>query len=165
MITHHAAERVAAAVNQLRPDWPAASILTLIERDLTLWALTDLVVALGYIAVDQNSDGSWASRTPARVKEDGPWRTVGIAHSDDFAARERAARELEERRRDNRVRRAAVDGCRLCDSDGYTITGVVCTHDDSGAARAKAGADRARQALQSSRSATMVTIETAGADS
>lgn len=61
--------RIAAAVHQLRPDWPESSIRTLIETDRTLAAHTfqDLAVALAYVATDP------ATKTPARVRENGPW--------------------------------------------------------------------------------------------
>ena len=66
MIDKHAAERLAAAGNALRPDWPVKSIMTALldHRDR---AYRDVAVALAYIATDPDT------RTPARLKESGPW--------------------------------------------------------------------------------------------
>lgn len=67
MIEQNDAERIAAAVNCLRPDWPAASILTLIGNHYRHRPYRDIAVAFTWIAADHNS------RTPGRIREDGPW--------------------------------------------------------------------------------------------
>ena len=59
--------RLATAIHALRPDWPTASLKTLIETRLTDHAWLDATLALAYVALDPNS------RTPARVLEAGPW--------------------------------------------------------------------------------------------
>lgn len=69
MIDKAAAERIAQAVHDLRPEWPAQSVLTLIgnSEDLRTRAYRDLAVAFAYVACDP------ASLTPGRVREAGPW--------------------------------------------------------------------------------------------
>jgi hypothetical protein len=65
------AQRIAAAINQLRPDWPVASLVTLLARPgLTHRHRRDVAVALAWVACDADT------RTPARVLEDGPWWTA-----------------------------------------------------------------------------------------
>lgn len=62
-------DRIAAAISQLRPDWPAASIATLIHRhpDLAARPRRDVAVALAWVACQAET------ATPARVLEAGPW--------------------------------------------------------------------------------------------
>ena len=69
MIDKADAERIAQAVHDLRPEWPAQSVLTLIGNsdDLRTRAYRDLAVALTFVACDP------ASLTPGRVREAGPW--------------------------------------------------------------------------------------------
>lgn len=73
MPTENEAARLAAAINFLRPDWPAPSIRTLIVTRHRDRPLHDLAVALAYVATD------CASRTPARINEPGPWWQVTAA--------------------------------------------------------------------------------------
>lgn len=67
MPTETETARLAAAVNLLRPDWPAASIATVIRTHQGHRTLHDIAVALTWVATDP------ASQTPARVNEQGPW--------------------------------------------------------------------------------------------
>lgn len=60
-------ERLAAAANQLRPEWPTRSLLTYLRNHHATRAYRDLAVALAYVAVDP------ATQTPARLGESGPW--------------------------------------------------------------------------------------------
>lgn len=61
-------DRIAAAVHQLRPDWPAPSLRTLLDRPaLKDRPRRDVAVALAWVACDSKS------QTPARVIEPGPW--------------------------------------------------------------------------------------------
>jgi hypothetical protein len=61
-------DRIAAATNALRPDWPTKSIRTLLDGpQLTNRSRRDVAVALAWVACDS------ASKTPARVLEAGPW--------------------------------------------------------------------------------------------
>lgn len=62
-----AIDRIAAAVNQLRPDWPVASLRTLLSTKLAGRPWADVAIALTAVAVDPKS------QTPARVLEQGPW--------------------------------------------------------------------------------------------
>lgn len=59
--------RLAAAINLLRPDWPTASITTLVTTKHAARPLRDLAVALAWVAADPDS------RTPARINDPGPW--------------------------------------------------------------------------------------------
>lgn len=64
----HEIERIAAAVNQLRPDWPRPSLATLMRRpELAARPRRDIAVALTWVACES------ATTTPARVIEAGPW--------------------------------------------------------------------------------------------
>lgn len=67
----HEIDRIAAAVNALRPDWPIASLKTLMgQPELTHRPRLDVALALVWIACDSDT------KTPGRVKESGPWWTA-----------------------------------------------------------------------------------------
>lgn len=69
----HEAQRIAAAMHELRPDWPASSLLTLIRKHLIDKPRRDVTVALAWVACESGS------HTPARVIETGPWwRAAGV---------------------------------------------------------------------------------------
>jgi len=60
--------RIAAAISDLRPDWPAASLRTLMKNpELKSRPRRDVAVALAWIACEADS------KTPKRVLEAGPW--------------------------------------------------------------------------------------------
>ena len=61
------AVRIGASLNALRPDWPAAQIVTLIEAKLATRAARDVHLALVYLAYDPGT------KSPYRVIENGPW--------------------------------------------------------------------------------------------
>lgn len=64
----HERERIAAAINQLRPDWPAKSLVTLLSKpELATRPRRDVTVALAWVACETST------ATPARVLEAGPW--------------------------------------------------------------------------------------------
>lgn len=67
MIERHEAERLAAAINNLRPDWPIPSLLTFIHKRQHR-PLLDLTIHLAWVA--QLPETS----TPARADQDGPWQ-------------------------------------------------------------------------------------------
>lgn len=72
-MNQHEAERIAAALNIVRPDWPTASLLTLIRTKLIDRPRRDVLVALAWVASEPNT------ATPARVLEAGPWwRAAGV---------------------------------------------------------------------------------------
>lgn len=75
-------DRIAAAIHQLRPDWPASSIRTLIDRPrLRDRPRRDVAVALAWIACESGT------QTPARVLESGPWwQAAGVEGSDNGGA-------------------------------------------------------------------------------
>ena len=60
-------DRWAGAINQLRPDWPCASLRTFAATNLADRAYRDALVAGVWVAADPDT------RTPARVLEAGPW--------------------------------------------------------------------------------------------
>lgn len=148
MIEKTDAERIAAAIHALRPDWPLNSLMTLLA-ELRTWPLRDLAVKLAWIATDQNIDGTPVSQTPARVKENGPWHHLTAI--DLEAARTRALADIEIRKQANQARTAAITACHICDHEGRLPEGGLCRHDETPterALKAKAHADQARQALR-----------------
>ena len=61
-------DRIAAMGNVLRPDWPLASLRTLLTKhELKVRPRRDVAVALAWIACES------ATKTPARILEAGPW--------------------------------------------------------------------------------------------
>lgn len=75
-------DRIAAAMHQLRPDWPAASIRTLLDRpQLRDRPRRDVAVALAWVACESSS------QTPARVLEAGDWwKAASVAGTDQGSA-------------------------------------------------------------------------------
>jgi hypothetical protein len=73
-MNEHEIERIAAAMNQLRPDWPVKSLRTLLSKpQLANRARRDVTVALAWVACEKDT------ATPARVLEAGPWwKAAGI---------------------------------------------------------------------------------------
>jgi len=67
MLTRTEAERLAAAVNALRADWPIDSLMKFIS-DRKHRPLIELGVELTWIALDPET------KTPGRIDEDGPWK-------------------------------------------------------------------------------------------
>ena len=69
--------RIAAAISDLRPDWPAASIRSLLNRpELKNKPRRDVAVALTWVACERET------KTPARVIEAGPWWTAASGSTD-----------------------------------------------------------------------------------
>jgi hypothetical protein len=72
----HEAQRIAEAIHALRPDWPTASLLTLIRKKLADKPRRDVAVALAWVACEPDT------HTPVRVLEAGPWwRAVAVEGS------------------------------------------------------------------------------------
>jgi hypothetical protein len=67
MPTDNELQRLAAAANAIRPDWPIPSLVTHLLNHHTQRTYRDLAVALAWIATDP------ATNTPARLTESGPW--------------------------------------------------------------------------------------------
>ena len=64
----HEAERIAAAMNQARPDWPVKQLRTLLaDPRIAERPRRDVFVALAWVACESNT------ATPYRVLEAGPW--------------------------------------------------------------------------------------------
>lgn len=81
-------ERVAAAMNLLRPDWPVKQLRTLLADDrICHRPLRDTIIALAWVASEPRS------ASPYRVLEHGPWwRAVLAEESVHFQALDRADR-------------------------------------------------------------------------
>lgn len=106
MATDVELSRLADMTHALRPDWPARSVRTLLERRLRDRAYADLAVALAVVACDPTSE------TAARLEQPGPWWQATRANrpgSSTYtpgpagAACRRAGHEHE-----------PADGCRCC---------------------------------------------------
>lgn len=63
----HDIDRLAAAANAMRPDWPLSSLRTFIRKHMAHRPVRDAAVALAWITCEPNT------ATPARVLEAGPW--------------------------------------------------------------------------------------------
>ena len=151
MINKTEAERISAAINMLRPDWPVKQLMTLIG-EIQYWPLRDLTMALAYVATDQHADGSWVSNTPYRVKEDGPWR---YADPETLAAQQRSRRDYMARMTEQAVRKLHIRECQLCDDRGYLPSGSVCLHiDPERNAEARAAARQKLQEIRTTGAAT-----------
>lgn len=81
-MNEHEAQRIAAAMHQLRPDWPASSLLTLIRKNLMDRPRRDVTVALAWVACESGT------ATPARVLESGPWWRAAAVEGTATARRE-----------------------------------------------------------------------------
>lgn len=67
-MNQHERDRIAAAMNQARPDWPAKQLKTLLnDPRLAERPRRDVLVALAWVACEN------ASASPYRVLEAGPW--------------------------------------------------------------------------------------------
>jgi hypothetical protein len=161
VITKPEAERIAAGVHAVRPDWPTEQLMTLLA-ELRDWPMRDLDVALHYVATDQQIDGTWTSKSPYRVKEQGPWRSIGESGANLQAARDRASREVAERKQAIKQRQEAAANCTICDNEGRLENGWLCRHDldtNTRSQRAKARADHARARILPMRQAGQIAEE------
>lgn len=71
MMTKDEAQRIANAVNALRPDWSIAGVMSILaDGRCRNKPLTDLTMAFVALALDP------ASRKPTRIYEHGPWWEV-----------------------------------------------------------------------------------------
>ena len=78
----HEAQRIAHAANAMRPDWPIASVLTMIRAHLLDRPRRDVAVALAWVACESGT------HTPARVLESGPWWLAAGVAGDTTGRRE-----------------------------------------------------------------------------
>jgi hypothetical protein len=69
MLTRQEAERLAASVHALRPDWPLTSLLTFLKKRERR-PLLDIGIELTYVALLPDT------KTPARIDEAGPWKSA-----------------------------------------------------------------------------------------
>lgn len=73
-MNEHEIERIAAAMNHMRPDWPTAQLRTLLkDQRITNRPRRDVSVALAWVACETGTS------TPYRVLEAGPWwKAAGV---------------------------------------------------------------------------------------
>jgi hypothetical protein len=90
MPTRTELERLAAMASALRPDWPARSVLTYLERDQSHRAYRDLAVALAFVAADP------VTITPRRLSEVGPWWRLTLDAPDPLHGKKCAEHGLRE---------------------------------------------------------------------
>lgn len=83
MPTPNEIERLAAATNAIRPDWPVQSLRTHLASQHGARTFRDLAVALAWIATDP------ATKTPARLLENGPWWAATSVNSVKAGERQR----------------------------------------------------------------------------
>lgn len=129
-MNEHEIDRIAAAVNVLRPDWPVNSLRTLLGRaELTHRPRRDVAVALIWVACDSDT------KTPARVIENGPWWRAATAGLAEEAHAPRPPK--------------GTEACRLC---GRHLDRCTCgqqqTRPPSKAANAAQYAEQARAAIR-----------------
>lgn len=75
-------EKIAAAINILRPDWPTRSLITLLKRpQLAGRPRRDVLVALAWVASEPNT------ANPGRVLEAGPWWKAAAAGEPQTSSR------------------------------------------------------------------------------
>jgi hypothetical protein len=77
MIDETQLARLAGMAHALRPDWPSRSLLTYLHAHHAGRPYRDLAVALAWVAADS------ATRTPARLDENGPWWKAALAEAPD----------------------------------------------------------------------------------
>lgn len=96
MPTREEAQRLAAALNQLRPDWGASGLMTVIgDQRLVHRPMVDVAVAFVALALDPQT------RKPTRIFETGPWWLL-------------AAPRANEHNTSAHIRRPAADDCDVC---------------------------------------------------
>ena len=79
----HEIQRIAAAANQLRPDWPIRQLLTLLnDPRLSDRPRRDVTVALAWVACENGTS------SPYRVLESGPWWIAAAADGQTTGRRE-----------------------------------------------------------------------------
>ena len=131
------AERIAAAIHVLRPDWPAKSLRTLMARpQLAAKPRRDVAVALTWIACETNT------ATPARVLESGPWWRACVV-DDPEGSRPHPVKATDQCPRHPGQRATFCGGCRadeLADDDERTTPTPAWTPGDAtrGAAMCRA---------------------------
>ena len=87
--------RLAHAMNDLRPDWPIASLTTFLQRTMQNRTYRDAAVAFAWIATDTKPDGTHASETPKRVLEAGPWWRAATIENPEAQRPDRPRRETQ----------------------------------------------------------------------
>jgi hypothetical protein len=145
-------QRIADAVNRLRPDWPVASLLSLLRGPkLASRPRRDVAVALAWVACES------ATRTPARVLEQGPWWQAATAEGGEDSRWRPPKAEDACKHHPGEWR----DRCRSCAANEKAGRPPWEGEDDWMARRPT---PPARQSLQEARDALRGTTETEGDD-
>lgn len=134
-------DRIAAAANALRPDWPIRSLQTLLARpELAHRPRRDVAVALTWVACES------ATLNPGRVIEAGPWWKAAVAGDDTVSGHRPPRRDQECPRHPGQY----ADRCGGCAADQATHTPAPPQqhHVNPDAERAHRGAAAARAALR-----------------
>lgn len=145
MATHDEVERIAASMNQLRPEWSTRSLVTFLHKfDARPYRV--LAVAATYVATDPRT------LTPNLLTEHGPW-WVAAATLDDHT--------------DHRFTRCTLPGhgsfpatnCSACRSEHIERTGEPpsAVEDTTTSETARVGAHTVRAALAAARTVSRPT--------
>jgi hypothetical protein len=140
-------ERLAAAAHAMRPEWPARSVLTYLERDHATKAYRDLAVALAHVAADPTTV------TPKRLSEPGPWWRLTTDTTEDH----RAARCPEPGHTSY-----LADNCGACRSEQLALDDRQSTTQDA-LTRQGVPRDRVRAILQAATTPTTPDVKTRAA--
>lgn len=131
-------DRIAAMAHALRPDWPLASLRTLLAGDqLRNKSRRDMAVALAWVACENDT------KTPKRVVESGPWWHAANVETPERVVRFPPKRDDECRRHPGEW----VDACRPCAVEDRAIDAGTRAPDGT------ADASHARAALLATRAA------------
>lgn len=131
-------QRLAAMGAALRPDWPARSLGTFIERNLGARAYGDVAVALAWVAARTKTE------TPRLLLEAGPWWKAAAGDSHHTPRPPRKAEECQTHPGNWR------ESCHGCAADG--LAGDQTAPADPRRPDGGAPLDRIRAELRSTRS-------------
>lgn len=112
MMSRTEVERLAAAGNALRPDWPIRSLVTILRRHEHR-AYLDVAVALAWVATDPQTE------TPGRLDELGPWWAATTRLTDP--SRDAIPRRAEARCPQPGHEHERAARCRICAADAKAI--------------------------------------------
>lgn len=114
-MTRNEAERIARAVNALRPDWPVQSLMTFLGKHAD-WPVLDLTLQLTYVAMDPKT------KTPNRIEQHGDWKYLLVG------PREQAG--VQYRYTDPRDCTTCGRPEKDCRKDGHDYVPIFTRHDD-----------------------------------
>lgn len=128
MANQQAIERIAAAVNALRPEWPVASLVTMLTEKHQHRDARTLALAATWVATDRDT------QTPGLLNTAAPWRAVStLSDAEKHPSDEYRARWVERQRK----RLEGAKHCGRCDQEGMLPSGGFCDHRSPEAIRAE----------------------------